>query len=270
MNAPTNPWHGTQQHLHDHRCSAAISDRPNRPVSTSLIKPTMRPRYIRTSRRCSLDISDPSGDGAHNRDQPSHPPSPVGQTLGVILPNLLVKLLHRRFTHTNPPTFPRNSPFPYTRPFVMRDVIVASCVCCPRVRSVDSQSGVMARKVHVLYASTTTFAQMYNRRKYIIQALPAHRLPANLHKAPAEALPYHFGAEWPWLTPNPRLFRCQRSANTKVILNSQSSGNVSIKIFDLSLLNLRCPPLERLHGFHCCSSGDAQLQSLKKHTRKRR
>jgi len=37
----------------------------------------MRPRYIRSSRRCSLDISDPSGDGAHNRDQPSHPPRPA-------------------------------------------------------------------------------------------------------------------------------------------------------------------------------------------------
>ena len=45
----THPEHGThQQHLHGHRCSLAISDRPERPASTatSLTKPTMPPRDI--------------------------------------------------------------------------------------------------------------------------------------------------------------------------------------------------------------------------------
>jgi hypothetical protein len=40
-----------------------------------------------------------------------------------------------------------------------------------------------------------------------------------------------------------------------------------LQIFDAPLFNLRCAPLERLHGFHFCSGGVAHLRSLRKSTR---
>jgi hypothetical protein len=48
-----SPWHRSQP-LQDHRCSLAISDRPSRPASTSLIQPAMLLRNI--------SISDQVGD----------------------------------------------------------------------------------------------------------------------------------------------------------------------------------------------------------------
>lgn len=67
------------------------------------------------------------------------------------------------------------------------------------------------------------------------------------HKQPPEALPYHFGAIAADTQSVPVSRQTQRS-NWKA-RSKQSSGKISINIFDAPLFNLRCAPLERLHGF---------------------